>query len=251
VLSQWIGTWQYKSAAFEYPKTCSWAGTFVACDTQSKAIELLGYEPNNRRYVSWTVSHTGVAQLSGAAGPSEWSLEGPGGRVVWKRTSATTWTQHVEDQGQVEDGVFTATTPPPPPPAATPTPPAASVDWRAELQALVGTWTFTGTFAGQPLSYSEDCAWLPASTFVFCKNAASSAVTLTGWEPQLQRFAAYGFDGDQPVHVLAGTLENHNFTFTDGKATLSMTRKSPLEYQLRGTAPTGETFEGSYVTKPE
>jgi hypothetical protein len=253
VLSQWVGTWSYTSPALQFERTCNWAGTFVAC-TSDGQLTLLGYEPTNRRYIMWEFDDAGVTTYAGTAGATAWNLELGPTHITWTRTSPTTWAQHAEINGHGADGVWTAATPPGPPPSAPPARPAATVDWRAELQGLVGTWTFTGTLAGQPLTYTEACEWLPASTFVFCKNDALKQFSLTGWQPQTQELASYGIshgiEGGQ-LHVLPGKVDNHNWSFTDGKTTLTMTRVSPLEYTLRGTAPDGQTFEGSYKTNPE
>lgn len=252
VLSQWVGTWSSKSADVEQQRKCNWFGAFVACPhADPPMVVLLGYEPLNRRYVRWSVSGGGVIQQAGPAGPSQWSLEGAGYAVVWKRTGATTWSEHTSnDDGAVSDRVWTAAAAPTAPTHES-TPPPSNVDWHSELQSLVGSWSFNGTVGGSPLTYTEECSLLPASTYVFCSNSQSGYATLTGWEPQLQRFATYGFAGDQPVHFMPGNVENHNWTFTDGKTTLTMTRKSALEYQLHGTSPDGKTFDGSYSTKPE
>jgi hypothetical protein len=249
VLSQWVGTWSFKVPKGELQQTCSWLGTFVACKTE-RWVTLLGYEPTNRRYVAWTVDDVGLHTFAGTAGATAWNLESGAAHLSWRRTSPTTWAEHTEVNGEVQDGVYTATTPPGPPPPAPPAAPASSVDWRGELQSLVGTWTFTGTFDGQPLTYTETCDWVPASTFISCNNTTLKQISLTGWEPQTQQFASYGFGGGE-MHLLTGRLENHNWTFTDGKTTLTMTRKSALEYQLHGTSPDGKTFDGSYSTKPE
>ena len=78
-LNQIVGTWQFASKAETYTQTCRWIpeSTFLACHADNKANDtwLVGWEPNNRRYVWWSVAPTGAVELfSGMIGGSDWQL---------------------------------------------------------------------------------------------------------------------------------------------------------------------------------
>lgn len=221
--------------------SCTWVGasTFVACNLGEDRTAVIGWEANNRRYVLWLVDPNNIRVFPGFAGNASWTFESSDGRITLdKRDSG--WAL----QGALD--AFLAAGPPVPAPAAPA--PGADVDWRSELQALVGEWTFSGTLAGNPLEYTETCQWLPSATYVFCRMRGSKGFSLIGWEPTNRRFAAYAFEGGVPT-ASVGTVKDKSWTFT-GKGTLQMTRTSPLEYAIKATEPDGSVVEGTYTTKP-
>jgi hypothetical protein len=226
---------------------CTWVGaaSFVSCKVNDDTTALIGWEANNRRYVLWLVDANNVRVVPGFAGNGQFTFDSSDGRITLTRQGSG-WQFHADPVGGTALDVILAAGPPVlAPPAPTP---GADADWRSELQAFVGEWTFKGALAGNPLEYTETCQWLPSATYVFCRMRGSKTFTLIGWEPTNRRFAQYAFDDAGP-NVFVGTVSNKNWTFT-GKGTITMTRTSPLEYAIKAKEPDGTVVEGTYTTKP-
>jgi hypothetical protein len=262
-LSQLVGTWQFEGAPEAYTQTCRWItdATFLVCHAENKTNDtwLVGWEPNNRRYVWWAVAPTGEVEVfSGMIGGSDWQLASASARIGLHRETPTRWTLKIDrpDGGGVfVDGVLTTSAAPPP---ASPTPPAKSAteDWRSALEGFTGNWTFDGTANGQPLTFKETCAWITGSTFVLCKHEGDAELGIFGWEPHNARFVHYGIDAAGVPSAAVGTHADKTWTFTGADDRFTITRNTGLELgvKVETKSPSGgwtESVSGTLTTKIE
>lgn len=238
-LNQLVGTWQFASSAESYAQTCRWItdATFLVChsvgaDNKSKDTWLVGWEPNNRRYVWWAVAPTGEVEVfTGMIGGSDWQLASQAARIAMHRESPTRWTLKIDRPdggGLFLDGVLTTEAAPA---AAPPTPPAktSTEDWRSALEGFTGRWTFEGTAGGQALTFKETCAWITGSTFVLCKHDGEPDLGFFGWEPHNARFVHYGIDASGLPFPLVGTRADKTWTFAGPEDRFTITRESGLK----------------------
>jgi hypothetical protein len=239
-LSQLVGTWQFAGTPEPYAQTCRWItdATFLVCHAENKAKDtwLVGWEPNNRRYVWWAVAPTGEVEVfSGMIGGSDWQLASQSARIGLHRETPTRWTLKIDRPaggGVFVDGALTTSAAPP---AGGPTPPAktSTEDWRSALEGLTGRWTFEGTAGGQPLTFQETCRWITGSTFVLCKHDNEPDLGLFGWEPANARFVHYGIDAAGVPFPAVGTHADKTWTFTGAEDRFTITRESGLKLAVK------------------
>jgi hypothetical protein len=262
-LNQFVGTWQFAGTPETYSQTCRWIAdsTFLACHAENKTKDtwLVGWEPNNRRYVWWAVAPSGEVEVfSGMIGGNDWQLASATARIGLHRDAPTRWTLKIDrpDGGGVfVDGVLTTTTAPA---AASPTPPAktSSEDWRSALEGFTGRWTFEGTAGGQPATFKETCAWITGATFVLCKHDGEPELGFFGWEPHNARYVHYGIDAAGVPFPSVGTRADKVWTFTGTEDRFTITRESGLKLgvKVETKSPQGgwtEAVAGTLTTQIE
>jgi len=217
---------------------CNWipGSTFLACIEPGgdEQTTLIGWEPNNRRYVAWRIGRDGkVAVLPGTASNAGWQFESPDGSITFTR----------DGKGWSATGLAAATIVQTPDPkadqAGTPSPPWSTEDWRGGLEGFVGDWAFSGVEGGAPTNSQISCKWINAATFVACKHSNhNDSFVLIGWEPQSSRYALYRFT-PAGVEVMIATRDNKNWTFS-GAAHRAVyvhetgIRRKYTELELRG-----------------
>lgn len=206
---------------------CQWipGGSFLACIAPGgdPTTTLIGWEANNRRYVAWRIDRDGaVSVLPGAGGNDGWSFEGPDGQVAFTRTAV----------GWDATGLAAATVPvlPDPktqPPAPGPMP-TSNENWRNALEGFTATWAFSGA----PANGRVHCMWIPAATFLICKNAGRDGFDLIGWEPHNARYVMYRFT-PTAVDVLRASRDGRDWTFTSKTRRVRYGYESPIRRTLK------------------
>lgn len=203
---------------------CAWipGASFLACRVDGEpTITLLGWEPNNRRYVAWYIDPDASARvLTGAASNAGWNFEGPAGHIEIKRVSDTTWTMTGISEGEQTITVTPGAVPPPGPASAA----APGEDWRSGLEPFAGDWVFSGTEGGETKVVPRGCTWIEASTFLSCQ--LSEGFQLMGWEMQNQRFVIYRFK--PTVDVLVGKRDGKNWTFASATTRITYTHDTAI-----------------------
>lgn len=227
---------------------CKWVpgASFLACTTDA-GTTLVGWEATNRRYVAWRIAGGKLDVLGGTASNAGWTFEGPAGRIALTRIDAKAWTATGLGASDITLTIDPAATPGSVAPGNLP----ATEDWRNELHARVGEWTFSGTVGGAHTSFVQRCEWVPTSTFIFCASPADPAEwSLVGWEPHNRRYVQIGITDDGAPEVLPATVANKNWTYADATMRVTLTRKSALEYELRAEMGGTVLVEGTLSTKP-
>jgi hypothetical protein len=261
-LNQLVGTWQFAGKDESYAQTCRWIAesTFLVCHTENKTKDtwLVGWEPNNRRYVWWAVAPTGEVEVfSGMIGGSDWQLTSASARIALHRETPTKWTIKIDRPdggGMFLDGALTTDAPPAP---AVPTPPTktSAEDWRSALEGFTGRWTFEGTGGGQPVTFKETCAWVTGATYVLCKHDGEPELGIFGWEPHNARFVHYGIDSAGIPSAMAGSVAGKVWTFTGAEERFTITRETGLKMSVKVEAKTGagwtESVAGTLTTQIE
>lgn len=240
--------------------TCRWipGASFLYCKFPGEdgGAALIGWEPRNRRYVSWLVEPDGAVRVfPGTAGASEWSFADADARITLRR-EAPGWNLQMTTAGG--DVVFAslietsgAATPPAP---ATPGTVPDSEDWRSQIEPLVATWTFTGVVVDQHVTYEETCRWITAATFVLCKRKGSDSFSMLGFEPHNRRYVHYRFPPSGPT-VQPATVTRGSWTIDLPTERLTMRRESPIKFAVRAETRGADgswkvTVDGVYETDP-
>jgi hypothetical protein len=226
---------------------CTWipGASFLACQVDGEpTTTLIGWEPNNRRYVAWYINaDASVRELTGSASNSGWSFEGPGGHIDIKRASDTTWTISGISQA---DQTITVT-----PGAAPPTGPASPAtsgdDWRNALEPFAGDWVFSGTERGETKVVPRGCTWIPASTFMSCQ--LDDGFQIMGFEKQNRRFVIYRFKPQ--IDVLVGTRDGKNWTFASASQRISYTHDTAIRRGYKEEAGGQIVADGTLETSVE
>jgi len=259
-LNHLVGTWQFAGKDESYAQTCRWIpeSTFIACHAESKTKDtwLVGWEPNNRRYVWWAVAPTGEVEVfSGMIGGSDWQLASTSARIALHRETQARWTIKIDrpdGDGLFLDGALTTETAPV---AAAPTPPTktSSEDWRSALEGFTGRWTFEGTGGGQPVTFKETCAWVTGGTYVLCKHDGEPELGIFGWEPHNARFVHYGIDSAGIPSAMAGSVAGKVWTFQGTEDRFTITRETGLEMSVKVETKAGagwtESVAGTLTTQ--